>query len=194
MSTCCRCTVVCWPNHEFGVSIRLLAWSEKSTTRTRTGIGYTEEDRMNSGSFIGLRELPYFKWEGAAAELPSTLRKLVGTRVYQNLKSAYGWLKHERTTPTSLPLSRKLKVWRRGFFAESAALYDLERNDPEEYLSDFMRAARWREINAHNDFFAHKLVLRSFLLAMGFRQAETVALIFQGKIVADPFSRGARHI
>jgi len=160
----------------------------------------TARDTKTSGSGraaepgSGKRPLPYFKWEGTMAELPSTLRKLVGTRAYQNLKSAYGWVKHERRNRPSMPLKRKLQVWRRGFFAESATMYDFDRNNPAEYLSDFTRAARWRDINAHNEFFAHKLVLRSFLLAMGFRQAETLALLFEGKIVGSPFSPDAQHI
>jgi hypothetical protein len=103
-------------------------------------------------------------------------------------------LKHEKNDHSDLPMGRKLSVWRRGFFAESAALYDLPRNDPRDYLSDYARAAYCREINHHNEFFKHKLVLRSFLLAMGFRQAETVALLYEGNILSNPFRGDARQI
>jgi hypothetical protein len=103
-------------------------------------------------------------------------------------------LKHEKNAHTDLALPQKLSAWRRGFFAESAMLYDLSRNDPRDYLSDFARAARCREINPHNEFFNHKLVLRSFLLAMGFRQAETVALLYEGKILSNPFRGDARQM
>ncbi len=138
--------------------------------------------------------LPYFPWTGSVAEAPSVVRRLIGPRLYQNLKTGYGWLKHEKKTHSSLPLREKLGVWRRGFFAESATLYDLTHNDPRDYLSDYERAARCREINPHNEFFSHKLVLRSFLLAMNFRQAETVALLYEGKILSDPFGGTARQI
>jgi hypothetical protein len=85
-------------------------------------------------------------------------------------------------------------MWRRGFFAESATLYDLSHNDPGDYLSDYTRVARCREINPHNEFFVHRMMLRSFLLAMGFRQAETVALLFQGRILIQPFGDDARQV
>ncbi len=149
---------------------------------------------MASTRSTGAGGLPQFHWQAALAELPSARRKAAGTRAYRYLKSVYGWLKHETLNQTRLPWKHKLGMWRRGFFAESAALYELERNDPGEYLSDFSRAARWREVNAHDGFFNHKLILRSFLLAMGFRQAETLALINQGRIVGSPFGGDARHI
>jgi len=138
--------------------------------------------------------LPYFPWTGSVSGAPSVVRRLMGPRLYQSLKVGYGWLKHEKNDHSHLGLSQKLSAWRRGFFAESAMLYDLPSNDPREYLSDYDRAARCREINPHNEFFNHKLVLRSFLLAMGFRQAETVALLYEGKILSNPFSGDARQI
>ncbi len=142
----------------------------------------------------GPRALPHLAWAGSATEAPSVIRRVLGPRLYQRLKSSYGWLKHERKNRTDIPLSRKLRMWRHGFFAESAMLYDLPRNDPGNYLSDYARAARCRDINTRNEFFAHKLVLRSFLLAMGFRQAETLALLFEGRILSDPLGGEARHV
>jgi hypothetical protein len=138
--------------------------------------------------------LPYFPWTGRVAEAPSVVRRLIGPGLYRSLKTGYGWLKHEKNDRSNLALAQKLGAWRRGFFAESAILYDLPRNDPRDYLSDYARAARCREINPHNEFFNHKLVLRSFLLAMGFRQAETVALLYEGKILSNPFRGDARQI
>ena len=138
--------------------------------------------------------LPYFPWSGRVAEAPSVVRRLIGPRLYRGLKTGYGWLKHEKNGHIDLALSQKLNAWRRGFFAESAMLYDLSRNNPRDYLSDYARAARCREINPHNEFFNHKLVLRSFLLAMGFPQAKTVALLYEGKILSDPFRGDARQI
>lgn len=138
--------------------------------------------------------LPYFPWTGRVAEAPSVVRRLLGARLYRSLKTGYGWLKHEKNDHSHLALSQRLAAWRRGFFAESALLYDLTRNDPRDYLSDYARAARCREINPHNEFFNHKLVLRSFLLAMGFRQAETVALLYEGNILSNPFRGDARQI
>lgn len=142
----------------------------------------------------GPRALPHFPWAGSVNEAPSVLRRVLGPRVYQNLKSGFGWLKHEQADRTDIPLSRKVQMWRRGFFAQSAMLYDLPRNDPQDYLSDYTRAARCRVINSHNEFFTHKLVLRSFLLSMGFRQADTVAFLYEGRILSHPFRGNARQI
>jgi hypothetical protein len=150
-----------------------------------------EELRLERGRTHGL---PYFPWTGRVAEAPSVVRRLLGPRLYRSLKTGYGWLKHEKNGHVDLALSEKLNAWRRGFFAESAMLYDLARNDPRDYLSDYTRAARCREINPHNEFFNHKLVLRSFLLAMGFRQAETVALLYEGRILSNPFRGDARQM
>lgn len=140
----------------------------------------------------GSRTQPQFPRPGSVTE--GVFGRLLGPRIYQGLKTGYGWLKHETNARTSLPVSRKLQMWRHGFYAESAMLYDLPRNDPREYLSDYARAARCGEINSHNDFFTHRLVLRSFLLAMGFRQPKTVALLFEGRILSDPFGGDAQHI
>ena len=147
---------------------------------------------MNSGTRAPV--LPQFSWVGTVQKTPSFLKGVLGARNYLNLTSAYGWLKHETRSRADIPLRQRLRTWQRGFFAESAALYDLERNNPDEYLSDFTRATRCREINPHNEFFVHKMVLRSFLLAMGFRQPETVALLFRGQILSDPYGSNSRDI
>jgi len=49
-------------------------------------------------------------------------------------------------------------------------------------------------INGWEGLYDHKLGLRSLLLAKGFRQAETVAYIYEGRILADPFSGAARYV
>jgi len=41
-------------------------------------------------------------------------------------------MKHERKSRTELPLRRKMEMWRRGFFAESATIYDLPPNRPHD--------------------------------------------------------------
>jgi hypothetical protein len=110
------------------------------------------------------------------------------------MRSGYAWLNHEMSNRATLPIARKLHLWRHGFYTESALLYDLPRNDPRNYLSDYTRVARCQAINSQNDFFRHKLVLRSFLMAMGFRQVKTEALVFEGRILSDPFGANAQHI
>jgi hypothetical protein len=140
----------------------------------------------------GPSAIPQFPQPGTITG--GVFKKLLGHRASQTFKAAYGWLKHERENPTQLPVSRKLQMWRQGFYAESAMLYDLPRNNAHDYLSDFARATRMGDVNSHNDYFKHKLVLRSFLLAMGFRQPRTVALLYDGRILHDPFGADAQHV
>jgi Sugar-transfer associated ATP-grasp len=85
-------------------------------------------------------------------------------------------------------------MWRRGFFAESASIYDFPRNDPHQYLSDFQHFVRCGRINAWEGIYIRKLGLRSWLLAMGFRQAETIAYIHLRQILARPFEEDARYL
>jgi hypothetical protein len=115
-------------------------------------------------------------------------------RLYQTARSAYQWVKHERKAQLDVPLRQKLEMWRRGFFAESSTIYDFPHNNPSEYLSDFQHFVRCGRINAWEGIYTHKLGLRSVLLAMGFRQAETVAYLHHRQILAQPFSESARHV
>jgi hypothetical protein len=126
-------------------------------------------------------------WPGRVEHVPSALRKLIGRRAFQWLRSGYTWTKHEVRARSGVPVARRLGLWRRGFYAESAAIYDLNNGRAGDYISDFAHESRLREVNTHNDLFAHKLVLRSFLTAMGFPQPETVALIHEGRILLEPF-------
>jgi Sugar-transfer associated ATP-grasp len=128
------------------------------------------------------------------AQLGSVLQT-ADQKLYQTVRTTHGWMKKEwQAPPTGLPLTRKLDMWRRGFFAESDTIYDLARNDPGEYLSDFQHYVRCSRINAWNGFYGHKMVLRSFLLAIGLRQANTVALVLDGRILLHPYDGKARYV
>ena len=127
------------------------------------------------------------QWPGRVEQVPSAFRKIIGRRAFRWLRSSYAWTKHEVRAGSVVPLPRRLRLWRRGFYAESAAIYDLKNGRARDYISDFAHESRLREVNTHNDLFAHKLVLRSFLTAMGFPQPETVALIHEGRILLEPF-------
>jgi hypothetical protein len=102
------------------------------------------------------------------------------------------WTAREEGRQTPYALLDKLYWWRRGFMAESAALYDFPRNDPAEYVNDYVRRHRCKKINPVPALFDHKLLMRSVLLQNGFRQAETVAVITAGAIQLHPFSDGRR--
>ncbi len=134
------------------------------------------------------------RWDGRVYEQPSVLRVLLGGETYSALRAGAKWLKHELPGNPPMPLGRRLRVWRRGFFAESAVLYDLPRNDPRHYLSDFQYHRTIGRINEWDGLYNHKMALRAFLLARGFRQAPTVAYLLEGRIFAEPFTERARYV
>jgi hypothetical protein len=86
------------------------------------------------------------------------------------------------------PITHKLRWWPRGFRADTAAVYDLARNDWHDYVSDYTRIHRCVTINPARAFFDQKLMVRAFLLAQGFAQPETIAFIDRGRVLFDPLS------
>ncbi|MBA3258238.1 MAG: hypothetical protein H0T68_02080 [Gemmatimonadales bacterium] len=115
-------------------------------------------------------------------------------KIFQTAASTVKWLKYELQAPARLPLFRKLGMWRRGFYSRSALIYEFPRNDAREYISDYTHLVRCWRLNAWQAIYDHKLALRAFLLAMGFRQAETVAYIHAGRVLLDPFTPAARTV
>jgi hypothetical protein len=108
-------------------------------------------------------------------------------------RAAVEFLKHEWESQVPVPFSRRLGMWRRGFYAEAAVIYDFPRNNHRDYITDYQRAARCIRINQRPGLYHYKLNLRSWLLALGFRQPQTVALITDGRILIDPLGPGARY-
>ncbi|MBA3346031.1 MAG: hypothetical protein H0T44_12190 [Gemmatimonadales bacterium] len=115
-------------------------------------------------------------------------------KLFQTLRSSVWWLKYEWQAPADLPLSRKLALWRRGFFSKSAILYEFPRDDERQYVSDYTHLVRCWRLNARQSIYDHKLALRAFLLAMGFRQAETVAYLHKDRVLLDPFTPEVRAV
>jgi hypothetical protein len=134
------------------------------------------------------------RWDGPVDQVPSTARKLVGGRAYRRLWSAYRWLSHERSGGGQLPVSARLEMWRRGFYADSAALYAFPRNDPDGYVSDLQSIRAGGRTNAWGGLFEHRLGLRAFLRARGFAQPETAAFVYEGRILAEPFTGDGRYV
>jgi hypothetical protein len=76
----------------------------------------------------------------------------------------------------------KLQWWPRGFRADTAAVYDLARNDWRDYVSDYARVYRCVNINPARAFFDQKL------MPHGFPQTETLAFIDRGHVLLNPLS------
>lgn len=109
------------------------------------------------------------------------------SKAFSLVESTFNWTRHELKAKGGASSGRRLAMWRNGFYAESAILYDFPRNHPREYVSDFEQF-RCDAVNANNGLFKYKLQLRAFLLAMGFRQADTAAYVHGSRILAYPFS------
>jgi hypothetical protein len=117
----------------------------------------------------------------------------LGSSAFVSARSVYRLARgEERSAP--FPLRHKLEWWRRGFRADSAAIYDLPRNDWRDYVSDYMRDHRCATINPAPTIFDHKLLFRSFLLTQGFKQAETVAVVAEGNILLRPFNERRQYV
>jgi hypothetical protein len=115
------------------------------------------------------------------------------SRAYSMLETGYNWARHELGSAPPIPFRQRLSMWRRGFFAEAALLYDFPTNDPGEYLNDY-RHLRCEPLVAWRWLYKHKLALRTRLLSMGLRQPETVAYIYEQQIVAGPLTGSPRTI
>jgi len=117
----------------------------------------------------------------------------VAAPVFTGARAIYRLVdRDERRAP--FPWRHKLAWWPRGFRADSAAVYDFARNDWREYVSDYARIHRCKDINPAPQIFDQKLLFRSFLLHAGFKQAETVAVAAHGDFLLDPLSREPRYV
>src|SRR5688572_21480620 len=122
-----------------------------------------------------------------ATRLRGLARTFVRPGVWTAARSIYRLAQREELRA---PFSwrHKLTWWPRGFRADTAAVYDLTRNDWRDYVSDYTRVYRCANINPARAFFDQKLMLRAFLLAKGFPQTETIALVEDGRALLDPLS------
>lgn len=113
------------------------------------------------------------------------VRRLVGPEAFAEARAVYKLATPaERRAP--LPASFKLWAWRRGFKARHAAIYDRAGVERGEYLSDYAQLYRCDRLNPIPALFDHKLVLRQILADRGLAQPETLALVTEQGVVADP--------
>jgi len=130
----------------------------------------------------------------AAASRPAAIpgfreviRRLVRPGLWAAARSVYHLARGEELR-APFPLRHKLAWWPRGFRADTAAVYDLGRNNWRDYVSDYSRIYRCVTINPARAFFDQKLMVRAFLLARGFPQPETIALADRGHVLLNPLS------
>jgi len=124
-------------------------------------------------------------------KLAYRLEQLRHGSTYGTAEAAYNWLKHEVRTQARLRLSRRLGLWRRGFCSDSALIYGLGDEHGTSYLSDYQHL-RVNSSSAWNWLYKHKLAFRGHLLALGVRQAETLACVYHDRVLLQPFSETPR--
>jgi len=94
-------------------------------------------------------------------------------------------VRRERRGHCPKPLRQHLRGWRLGFFGPSYTLYDLERNDPREYLSDYEVLIRFPFVNdPFNANVRNKLALARVLSLSGFRTPRLFGLLDRGRVRA----------
>ena len=105
-------------------------------------------------------------------------------RTTTTLRSA---LATEVAGSADLPFATKLRLWRGGFKSASHGLFDLERNDPRDYVSD-LEVARARRINgAFGRILKDKLLFASALAPYA-QVPDVLGIVERGQLypLADP--------
>jgi hypothetical protein len=93
------------------------------------------------------------------------------------------------------PIRSRINAWRHGCYAHSYVIYDLEHNNPNDYINDFAWVYRCSRLNSVSLFYLrHKLAFRSVLLHAGIPQPETIAMIAHKRILLDPLRPDSRYI
>ncbi|HEU4630914.1 MAG TPA: sugar-transfer associated ATP-grasp domain-containing protein [Gemmatimonadaceae bacterium] len=140
-------------------------------------------------------ELPLPPRDGRAREpwtVRALLRRAFGPQLFAAARATWR-LASWKELRLPYPLSFTLRAWARGFKVENAVLYDLDRVDAGEYVSDYARLYRCVHINPIPELFDQKLLLRRVLADHGFVQPETVALITRYGVLDDPLGPTVRQ-
>ena len=90
-------------------------------------------------------------------------------RIRRFLKPCEFWWA-ELSSPARLPWARTVRGWRRGFGRSANLVYQLDRNDPTLYVSEYQQNVRSVAINGHFDHVVNnKLLLPLLMRSVGLR-------------------------
>ena len=90
--------------------------------------------------------------------------------------------KKEMKQPAPLPVVKKIYLWKRGFYSASYALYQLEKNNIDLYLSDWAEAFRCKFVNRNTLYIDNKILFPQ--LAKPFvKMIDEPFLIMDGKLI-----------
>lgn len=103
------------------------------------------------------------------------------------VETARSALKTEMTGGADIPLTTKVKLWRRGFKSVSHQLFDLEHNDPRDYVSD-LNVGRARQINGEFGRILKDKLLFAPMLSPYARVPEILGVVERGQVypLSDP--------
>lgn len=113
---------------------------------------------------------------------------------YHTLRQATRLIEEEREcwAYTSLSPAERAAYWRRGFLSRAAVLYDFERHDPGDYLSDYERYVETRRINGRFGIaLDNKLLFHRLMGGFDDRLPDLYGLVEDGRFrpIADPGGR-----
>jgi Sugar-transfer associated ATP-grasp len=110
------------------------------------------------------------------------------------LRLRYGYhlvkfiLKELKSKPT-LGLSERARLVSQGFFSNSYRLYELDRNRPEQYVTDFRRYVIAPLINRDFKFFlSNKIAFHALLRSFPQYQVELIGAVEDGKLLNKSFA------
>lgn len=91
-------------------------------------------------------------------------------------------LKVEIKKSIPLPLSKKIQLWRKGFFSKSYALYQFDKTDMSEYISDWQEAFNCKFIYKGTIYIDNKILFPQMVKPF-VPMTEEPFLIMEGKLV-----------
>lgn len=99
------------------------------------------------------------------------------------------FLNKEMQSPRRMPWKVALSMWLKGFTSDSFYICQLDRNKPEDYLSDLKRF-KTRMINGDYSIVLNNKVLFEVVIGSKVKVPKTFAFIHKGQII--PFNDGAQ--
>jgi Sugar-transfer associated ATP-grasp len=110
-----------------------------------------------------------------------------GSLVRRVLDPRQGRLVREARTALAnrhvVPLRRQLAAWRHGFYAETTRLYDFDRYDFDDYISDYARATTLASMNENRYLLDDKVVTYLYLSRVGLPTPTVHGFVRDGRIV-----------
>lgn len=109
--------------------------------------------------------------------------------IEQRLKLRLSWFRRlyvflwvEWSSPIRVPLRTLLKAWRHGFLVTSWQLYELDRNDPADYLEDH-RFRNYALFDRHRVAIQEKISFAYLMKALGVPQPRPLAYVQEGELL-----------